>query len=55
MRFLYKKVGMQLQALLMRRWLMLYSASCKESVEYYDDGYDKQYPYDGAEVEEEKA
>jgi hypothetical protein len=34
---------------------MLYSASCKESVKYYDDGYDKQYPNDGAEVEDEKA
>ena len=34
---------------------MLYSASCKQPVNYYDEGYDKQYPYDGAKVEDEKA
>ncbi len=33
----------------------LYSASRKESIKYYDDSYDKQYPYDGAKVEDEKA
>jgi hypothetical protein len=27
---------------------MLYSASRKKSDNYYDDGYDKQYPYDAA-------
>jgi len=35
--------------------LLLYPASWKQSDKYYDDGYDKQYPYYGAEVEDEKA
>jgi len=34
---------------------MLYSAPWKQPNQYYDDGYDKQYPYDGAKVEYEKA
>ena len=34
---------------------MLYSASWKQPEKYYDYGYDKQYPYDGAKVEEDKA
>ena len=34
---------------------MLYSASWSQSDNYYDYGNDKQYPYDGAKVEEDKA
>ena len=34
---------------------MLYSASWKQSDKYDDDRNDKQYPYDGAKVEDEKA
>ena len=35
--------------------LMLYSASWEQPEKYYDDGYDKQYPYDSTKVEEYKA
>ena len=35
--------------------MVLYSASWSKSHNYYDDCYDKQYPYDGAKVEEGKA
>ena len=34
---------------------MLYSASWKQPEKYYDDRNDKQYPYDGAKIEEDKA
>ena len=34
---------------------MLYSASWKQPENYYDDGDYKQYPYDGAKIEEDKA
>jgi hypothetical protein len=34
---------------------MLYSASWKQSNKYYDYSDDKQYPYDGTKVEEDKA
>ena len=54
-----KKVGKQLLVLLavflVAVWLTLYSASWKQSNNYYDNGDDKQYPYDGAKVEEDKA
>ena len=36
-------------------WLLLYSASWKQSDNYYNDGYVEKYPYDGAKVEEDKA
>ena len=36
-------------------WLLLYSASWCQSDNYYDDSYDKQQPYDGAKVEEDKS
>ena len=42
-------------ALLPCFWLLLYSASCKQSGKYYNDGDDKQNPYDSAKVEDEKA
>ena len=42
-------------ALLRRLLLLLYSASCKQSEKYYDDGYNYQQPYDGAKAEYEKA
>ena len=35
--------------------MLLYSSSWKQPEKYYDYGYDKQYPYDGAKVEEDKA
>ena len=35
--------------------MLLYSASWKQSDKYDDDSNDKQYPYDGAKVEEDKA
>ena len=35
--------------------MLLYSSSWKQSDKYNDDRYDKQYPYDGAKVEEDKA
>jgi hypothetical protein len=35
--------------------VLLYSASCKQSSKYYNDGNDKQNPYDSAKVEDEKA
>ena len=50
-----KKFGKQLLMLLFRFRLMLYSASWKQSEKYYDDGYDKQYPYDSAKVQKDKA
>ena len=34
---------------------MLYFASWSQSNNYDDDGYDKQYPYEGAKAEEDKA
>ena len=34
---------------------MLYFAPWKQSNQYHNDGYDEQYPYDGAKVEEDKA
>jgi len=50
-----KKNWEQLLTLLLRLRLMLYSASWKQSEKYYDDGYDKQYPYDCAKVQKDKA
>ena len=35
--------------------MLLYSSSWKQSDKYNDDRYDKQYPYDSAKVEEDKA
>ena len=35
--------------------MLLYSSSWKQSYKYNDYRYDKQYPYDGAKVEDEKA
>ena len=34
---------------------MLYSASCKQPVNYYNEGYDKQQPNYGSKIEDEKA
>ena len=35
--------------------MLLYSSSWKQSDKYNDYRYDKQYPYDGAKIEEDKA
>jgi hypothetical protein len=35
--------------------MLLYSSSWKQSDKYNDDRYDKQYPYDGAKIQEDKA
>jgi hypothetical protein len=35
--------------------MLLYSSSWKQSDKYNDYRYDKQYPYDGAKVQKDKA
>ena len=35
--------------------MLLYSSSWKQSDKYNDYRYDKQYPYDGAKIQEDKS